>query len=867
MEARRRLGGAGHGPEGGARMAAFALGGLLALLASVAISSGSPRVDEALRPDVPSPESVLGFRPGADRHLVEWDEVLAYLARLDAASDRVRVEELGRTTQGRPFVMATVTSEANQARLEEIREVNLRLADPRGLGEEDAERLVHEGRAIVAMAFSIHSTEVGGTLAALRLLYELAASRSPDVERILDEVVLLVLPSHNPDGTQLVAEWYRNELGTPFEGAVPPVLYHPYVGHDDNRDWYMFTQVETRLTVEQLHHRWHPQIMHDVHQMGPNGARLFVPPYTDPWEPNVDPALVAAANDLGTYVASRLTTGGRKGIVTDALFDAWTPARAYPHTHGGVRLLSETASARLATPVEVRPDQLVAREGFDPRRASWNFPAPWPGGAWRLSDIVDEQLAVSLAVLDHAARNREHWLRTFLGVNRRACARREPWAFVVPTGQRDSLAATRLLEVLREGGVEVHRASAPFAAQGRTYEAGSDVILMQQPASAFAKTLLERQHYPDLREDGTGRPLRPYDATAHTLPLLLGVLVDPVPGPPDVPLEAVDVPRGPPGRVEGEGPRLALGHTSGDLVALGRLLESKVDVRWALEPFTEGDRRFAPGALLVPSSARERLETLAGQLGISARAVSARPRCLRLRSPRVGLYRSWVPSTDEGWTRFVFEKEMGVAYRSLHDREVRAGHLRDSFDAVVLPDQGPAAILNGHARGTLPAEYTGGLGREGVVALRSFVEDGGTLVAIDSAAPFAIAQLALPVRDVLTGVDPAKFFGPGTILSVRADPSQPLAQGLPEALPIWFDRSPAFEADTGTVVARYTDDDPLLSGWLLGGERLHGKAALVDVPLGKGHVVLFGFRPLYRAQSRVTYAALLNALYLAAAER
>jgi hypothetical protein len=862
---------AGRRAEGGsacrtrARRAAFILVALAALATPAAVLPESPR-GETLRAEVPPPESVLGFRPGDDRHLADWDQVLAYLARLDAASDRVRVDELGRTTQGRPFVMATVTSEANQARLEEIREMNLRLADPRGLGEEEAQRLVHDGRAIVAMAFSIHSTEVGGTLAALNLLYRLAASTSPDVEHVLDGVVLLVLPSHNPDGTQLVAEWYRKELGTPFEGTAPPVLYNPYVGHDDNRDWYMFTQVETQLTVEHLHRRWHPQIMHDAHQMGPHGARLFVPPYTDPWEPNVDPALVAAVNDLGTYVASRLTTEGREGIVTDALFDAWTPARAYTHTHGGVRLLSETASARLATPIEVRPEELTARGGYDPRRASWNFPAPWPGGMWRLADIVDQQVAVCFAVLDHAARNREHWLRTFLGVNRRAGDRREPRAFAVPVRQRDPLAATRLLEVLRMGEVEVHRATASFTAEGRAYEAGSHVILMQQPASAFAKTLLERQHYPDLRADHGEKPRRPYDATAHTLPLLLGVAVDPVAGSLDVPLEAVDVPRVLPGRVQGEGAWLALGHTSGDLVALARLLASGVNVQWATEAFTEGDRSFEPGSLLVPSSAREKVESLAVELGVSAYGVSSRPRALRLRIPRVGLYRSWVPSTDEGWTRFVFEKEMGVAYRSLHDREVRAGHLRDAFDAVVLPDQGPTILLNGHAPGTLPAEYTGGLGKEGVGALRSFVEDGGTLVAIDSAAPFAIAELSLPARDVLAGTDPATFFGPGTILRVRADTSRPLAQGLPEALPIWFEGSPAFEADEATVVARYTDDDPLLSGWLLGGELLRGHAALVDVPLGKGHVVLFGFRPLYRAQSWVTYAALLNALYLSAAD-
>ena len=370
-----------------ARVVAAAPRLLLVVSASLALSIAvllAPSAPAATV--VPAPESVLGFVPGEDRKLADWGQVVAYLKALDEASDRVSVEEVGKTTQGRPFLIVTVTSAANHARLEEIRGANARLADPRGLGEAEAERIVRDGRAVVAMAFSIHSTEVGGTLASLRLLHHLASSDDDRVRAMLDATVLLVLPSHNPDGTDLVAEWYRRQLGTPFEGTSPPVLYHPYTGHDNNRDWYMFTQPETRLTVRHLYHRWHPQIVHDVHQMGPRGARLFVPPYADPWEPNVDGALVAAAGALGSHVASRLTTAGRTGVVTGTIFDAWTPGRAYPHTHGGVRLLSETASARLATPVEVKPEELERRgSGYDPRVASARYPAPWPGGAWRLA--------------------------------------------------------------------------------------------------------------------------------------------------------------------------------------------------------------------------------------------------------------------------------------------------------------------------------------------------------------------------------------------------------------------------------------------------------------------------------------------------
>jgi hypothetical protein len=816
---------------------------------------------------VPTPESILGFLPGEDRKLADWSQVLAYLSALDLASDRVSVEEVGRTTQGRPFVVVTVTSAANHARLEEIRSANARLADPRGLGEAEAERIVRDGKVVLAMAYSIHSTEVGGTLASLRLLHRLASSDDEAVLSVLDGTVLLVLPSHNPDGTDLVADWYRRQLGTPFEGSSPPVLYQAYAGHDNNRDWYMFTQAETRLTLLHVYHRWHPQIVHDVHQMGPRGARLFVPPYADPWEPNVDGTIIAAAGALGSHVASRLTTDGHEGVVTGALFDAWTPGRAYPHTHGGVRLLSETASARLATPVEVKPEERERRgSGYDPRSASANFPEPWPGGTWRLGDIVETQLAASLAILEHAAAHRELWLRTALGVNRRACAPRSPFAFVVPPGQRDPSAVARLVEVLRLGEVEVQRARAPFEASGRVYPAGALVVSMQQPASGFARTLLERQRYPDLREYEGGPPKRPYDVTAHTLPLLLGVEVEAAASPFVAALEPVDGPGVPPGLVLGDAPRLALSHASGELVALGRLLEQGVKVRWALEPFTDGHGSFAAGTLLVPASARRLVEALARELGFTARAVGKEPRALRLRRPRVGLYRSWVPSMDEGWTRFVFEKEMGVAYRELHDREVRAGGLRERYDAIVLPDQAPASLLNGHAPGSMPEEYAGGLGPSGATALRLFVEAGGTLVALDSATGFAVDQLQLPVRNVLAGVEPAAFFCPGSILAARPDGVHPLAHGLPETTPVWFEGSPAFEVEKGSVVLRYEAEDPLLSGWLLGGERLRGKAALVEVPLGKGRVVLFGFRPQYRAQSRVTYAALLNALYLSAAE-
>jgi len=845
------------------------------LACALVLVAGALRLEASPGNPPPAPQTVLGFRVGEDRKLADWRQIVDYFNRLDAASDRVRVEEVGKTTEGQPFLIATISSQANLARLEEIRRINLRLADPRGLSEPEAKRLVLEGKAIVALNHGIHSTEVGASQAAMETAYLLASSQDPEVLAILDQTVVLLIPSHNPDGTQRVVEWYRKTVGTPYEGGAIPFLYHHYTGHDNNRDWYAFTQIETRLTLAYLYHRWHPQIVHDLHQMGSKGARMFVPPYLDPYEPNVDPALIAAVNGLGAQVAARLTSEGKPGVLIHGIFDAWTPARAYPHTHGGVRLLSESAAARMATPLEVRFEELERGLGYDPKRASWNFPDPWRGGLWRLRDVVNYQLSANRAVLAHAASNREYWLSTFLAVNRRASSRSAPYAFVIPSPQRDPWTRARLLETLRLGEVEIHRARTDFVAQKRTFAAGSQVVLLAQPAGSFAKAVLEAQSYPDLRPSPGAPPQRPYDVTAHTLPLLMGVEVVEAREPFEADLEPQGSDLLAPGQVSGRGRFFAFTHKIGDLLALGRLLREGIPVRWATKAFAEQGRTFEAGTLLVPRSARPRLEALARELGVSAQGVDSRPPSLTLRLPRVGLYQSFVASMDEGWTRFLFERQVGLPYATLGDREVRAGRLRSRFDVIVLPDQLPSQILNGHAAGSLPDEYTGGLGKQGVAALKVFVQEGGTLVALNAASKLLIEEFALPVTDGLPALArdgndgqaaaPPAFYAPGSILRASLEGESPLGHGLEATTPLWFESGPAFDAREGQVVLRYRDKSPLLSGYLLG-EHLEGRAALVEVRLGRGKVVLFGFRPQYRGQSWATYVPFLNALFLSAAD-
>ncbi len=496
---------------------------------------------------IPTPLQHFGFEIGADRKLADWGQLTSYYEKLAETSQRVTIDTLGTTTMGRPFVMLTVTSAANQAHIDELHRIQMKLSDPRHVsGPAELDSLIARGKTVVLMTHGIHASEVGGSQMAARLLWMLASSNDPKVLEILDNVILLDIPSLNPDGLQWVVDYYRKYVGTEYEGDPLPWLYQFYVGHDNNRDWYAFTQKETQFTVTKAHNAWHPEIVHDIHQMGRDQARIFFPPYIDPWEPNVDPGLIAGVNQLGSYMAAKLTEEDKPGVVIGAVYDAYTPARAYQHYHGGVRILSETASADIATPIEVPKDQIQGGRGYDASRASWNYPMPWTGGRWSLSDIVDYMQAGAVALLTNAARNRTYWLRNFWAVNVRAVHKWDAWpeAWVIPAGQANRAGLSYVLRILTMGDVEVHEAKEAFSADGIDFPAGSFVVPMRQPYASFAETLLEVQHYPDLRQYPGGPPKRPYDVTAQTLPYLMDVDAVAVDEPLKVPLsDPIPVPK------------------------------------------------------------------------------------------------------------------------------------------------------------------------------------------------------------------------------------------------------------------------------------------------------------------------------------
>ena len=754
------------------------------LVAGLALAAAAPMTPAQRRP-IPTPASILGFEPGSDRKLPTWKQVTDYFAALDAASPNVQVRTLGLTTLGRPFIVAFISDSANLATLEHLRQVQQQLLDPRKRSDADRERLLTEGRNVVLITSSIHSTEVGGFSSPLVIADRLIRGDTPESREILKETIIMLVPSQNPDGVDIVGDWYRQTLGTAAEGTQPPVLYHHYTGHDNNRDWYAFTQVEQRMVLDSLYSPWTPAIVNDIHQQGANGGRIFIPPYMDPVEPNIDPVLTISTNALGMNMGWRMIAEGKTGVATNASYDQWSPARQYSLNHHGVRILTETASARLASPIDVPFAQLGTARGYDARVTSWNYPARWPGGRWTYGDIVAYQASASWAMLASVARDRRQWLESYLSIADRAMDPAHPWtttdvpsAYVIPKTQTNPQALQRLVWTLQHGQVEVYE-SVPT---------GNYIVPLLQPFGSYAKALLERQQYPNLSEYPGGPPKRPYDVTAHTLPLLFGVKVDAV---------------------------------NGAAPAIGA--------------------RAAPVA-----------EPRFSVVGLSGRSAK-----------RIAIYRSYSASMDEGWTRWLFDVNH-IPYRTVLDAEMRAGSLRSRFDVIILPDQSAGQLRRGLGA-PYPDSLRGGLGDAGAASLKAFVNDGGTLITFNDASEYAITTLDLPVKNALEGVKNTEFYAPGSLLAVTLDKSHPVATRMTAPIPAaWFEDSPAFEITDATravAVASYpVTGEPLLSGWLLGGSKLNGKAALVDVSVGKGHAILFGFRPQYRGQSMNTQPLLWGAI-------
>jgi hypothetical protein len=846
---------------------------------------------------VPSPESFLGHRVGEDRYLAPYPKVLAYLRAVAAGSDRVTVESAGRSTQGNEMVVAVLTSAENQKHLDRYREIARRLASPDGLSPAEAAALVAEGKTIALVTCSIHSTEVGSTQMVMELAHEVATTKDPEMLRWLDDVILLVVPSINPDGQVMVVDWYDRQKGTPYEGGPMPWLYHVYAGHDNNRDFYMLTQKETQVVNDLLYHRWYPQIFLDEHQMGQVGPRMFVPPQADPLAPDVHSLVFRTADLLGTVMGMRLEEAGKLGVGSNMIFDSYWP--------GGTRntawwknvtgLLTEVASANVATPVYIENGELRGGvKGLPEYNRRANFPSPWPGGWWRLRDIVEYEWVATKSFLESGSRYRRSLLTNVYRMASEATARGKsepPYAFVIPggpEGQRDPVAAALLIDLLLRHGVRVERAAATIAVGPATYPPGTYVIPAAQPYRAFLLTMLRKQRYPEVRAEVGGPILPPYDVTAWSLPLLMGVEVveaatpvasaAPAASAGGAGLVPITATAWPGGEVSAGAGGYRISHAAdASALAANRLLAGGKKLYWLRS--TAGGARM--GDLYIPpgEATPDELTRLSQEAHLPIEPLAAAPKgpAYRAHPVKVGLYKPWVANLDEGWTRFVLER-YGVPFENLSNEQMRSGAYRGRDGVILLPsvekeviELGAPGAVGGKGVGSpMPPPYAGGLGKEGGEKLRAWVEEGGTVVALDESTEYVIDLFGLPVKNVLGKTTREQFNCPGSLLKIVFDPTHPLSWGMPAEEAAFFADSPAFETrPTDTrferrVVATYPDNaqDILLSGYLLGGKLLERRAAVVDIKVGKGRAILIGFHPQHRAQPHATFKLLWNALQL-----
>ncbi len=813
-----------------------------------------PALPALLAQALPAPPSEHLGRPlGRDFELADWREISTYFERLDRESARVQTTRVGTTTEGRDFLLAVISSEENLARLDEIRALAHELADPRGSDEASRERALDRGRVVLFVSCAMHATECASPQMGMELAWNLATSDEEPWKSAREEVVVLLAPSLNPDGLDHVVEWYRQTVGTPYEASELLKLYQLYAGHDNNRDWFMLTQAETRLVTALLYERWFPQVYWDVHQQGTRGERMFVPPFRDPLNPNLDPAIMAGIDLLGTRALYDLTRSGYTGISTGVSYDMWWNGgnRNVPVRHNIVGLLTEAASARLATPIFLPRSELGAPSGLDSYAPSQRFLAPWPGGWWRIRDVMDYELAFARSIRASLARERRTWLEGALEAAERAIrAGREdaPRAWILPSDNRDPGAVERLVEVLLRSGVEVHASGAPLLADGREWPAGSLVVLRDQPYGAHAKDIFDVQRYPDDEA--------PYDIAGWTLPLLCGVHRVEVVHPLEAELEPVTDAALAVARFAPD-PRLAS--------AAAGSLSTRDSRAWK-----ELVRCLAAAEAGQPAP-RLRFESEDAAAGL---LVAAGDDAVALALPRIGIYSPWEGSMDEGWTRWTCES-FGLPYTTVRNEMLRAGALVGFLDVLVLPSLSPGTLDRGREEGSVPSSYTGGLDPEGAIAVEQFVRDGGTLVALAGSCEWVIDLLRLPLADEARGEDAGDFSCPGSVL--RAIPEKhSLTADLPGSLAVFFASSSAWRvldaeeakkaslADPAQVevLARYAPTRLLLSGWIRSGERIEGDAAWIRASHGAGRAHLFGFRPQFRGWTQQGFHLLLRALLL-----
>ena len=835
-----------------------------------------------------SPEQFLGFKVGSDYKLADYGTITNYFKYLAENSNKIKFEIIGKTTLGKDMFMAVISSEKNIKDIEKYREIIKQLSDPRKLEDEKARTLAKEGKVVVLVTCNIHSTEIASSQMSMEFAYELVNGTAPEKSlKALDDVIFILMPSINPDGTNMVVDWYNKYLGTEYEGSPLPYLYHSYAGHDNNRDWFMFNLVETRNVINVAYKEWKPQIWLDEHQMGSTGARLFVVPYKDPINPNVHPMIWQWQKVIGALTTLRLEEENKTGVIDHAYFEGWWegPASDCGLWHNQISLLSEMASCNIASPVYIDPSEVKATEGLTTYDIRTNYPHPWRGGWWKLRDIVDYELSLTYSLLETSAQYKDELLYNYYLMAKAAIedgSKGNPFAIIIPKDQNDPVTTSKMIEVLQMGEVEVQYSDQEFKIDNSIYPANSYIIYLAQPNGKYVKDLFEEQRYPDLRTSKKEDPITPYDVAGWTLPYLMGVKFYTVNSPFQIQSHLITSPQYNDAKVIGSGGKYFIAQSGPNVnsTLINRLQKENIPVFWTIQKQTIDGLIFNEGSVIIPADkiSSSKLNGLITDLHLQLFSVSDVDKNMikELKKVRVGLYNSYSANMDEGWTRLLLEN-YEFDFIQMFNKDFKEKNLKQKFDVIIIPDMDPEVIKTGKYGGEYksynrpkPKEYEGGIEKEGVDNLKKFIEeDGGRLIVLGNACNFAIDDLELRVRNSIKNLKSNEFYCPGSLISLNVDNTNPIGYGMESNFIGYQDNNIAFETSVPfgqfdrNIVVRYPDKDILKSGFLLGEDNLYRKAALVDVKQKAGHVILMGFKVQNRHQTFGTFKLLFNSIHAA----
>jgi hypothetical protein len=864
---------------------------------------------------ITSPKEYLGFNVGDDYQLANYTQLAQYWKRLDGESDRLTVQEIGKTAEGRPQLMAIVTSPANHRSLAKYRDISRRLGRAEGVNDEEAHRLARDGKAVVWIDGGLHATETLGAQQLIETVYQMVSRTDEETMRFLNDCIILFVHA-NPDGNELVSDWYmRNPVPEQRTLNGLPRLYQKYIGHDNNRDFFASTQAETENINRVLYHEWFPQILYNHHQSGPAGTVAWSSPQRDPYNFNLDPLLILGLQALGTHMHQRLAAEGKPGVTmaSGGAYDGWWNGgiRNTANFHNIIAVLTET----IGSPTPSRIPLVLQRQ--IPNR---DLPYPIAPQEWHFRQSIEYSVSFNRAVIDYASRNREPLLYNIYRMGRRAIERgsedtwtpspsriealaqpsgrggggpagapdkeaevwaalrkpelRDPRGYIIPSTQPDFPTATKFVNALREVGIDVLRATREFEVAGKHYPSGSFVVMTAQAFRPHVLDMFEPQDHPNVIPYPGAPPTPPYDNAGWTLAFQMGVEFDRILEGFTGPFEHVtewNVPPAP-GRVtmaDGAAAYSITREANDAFRAVNRLLAAGEPVR-AGEAFYVG----------TSAATLERIRRLATELGIDFKAVANVPEnATAVRPPRIGLWDQYGGSIDSGWTRWILE-QFEFPFSRVYAPRLDAGNLHASFDVLIFPSGAIPAAGGGRGgasvqRETVPPEYREQLGRVSsertLPQISTFVQEGGTVVAIGDSAANLAAFLQLPIQNHLVEsgapLPRAKFFVPGSVLSAHVDTTQPLAWGMRPRTDVFFDNSPVFRLGQGAAaagvrgIATFDGPTPLRSGWAWGQKYLDGGVIAIEARIGRGRVVLYGPEILQRAQPHGTFKLLFNAIY------